>query len=534
MSANGTANPGLAARAGRWSAQHRKKAIWGWLAFALIAFMVGGALGTETQTNAQSGVGESGRAARTVDNAFPKHQVEQVLVQSNSATASDPSFRAAVGDVQRRLAAVPYTKAFESPYKPGNAGQISADGHSALLRFEIAGDENQAADRVGATLKATAAAQAANPGFTVEQVGDASISKQLNDSIGKDFSRAFVTSLPITLVILLIAFGALVAASVPILLALTAVLATIGLVAVTSHFSPVDSSINEVILLIGLAVGVDYSMFYLRREREERESGRSEEAALAAAAATSGRAVLVSGLTVMVAMAGMYLGGASTFTSFATGTIIVVAVAVVGSLTVLPALLAWLGDRVEKGGVPIIKNMRWNAGESGIWARILTPVLRHPLRLGNSRGGPADRAGDSRVQHSYRDPGHRLVAAKPERGQDLQQGPEGLPGWTHPRRRRGERGRRDLTPGQSRDRRSSQAGRRKPAVQAAGHDERQSRPDSRGGRHPPGRGTAATQNRALRWPSSATIWCRPRSGGSQAPRRTWVGSPPARRTSTTR
>ena len=379
MSADPTRNPGLAARAGRWSAQHRKKAIWGWLAFVLIAFAVGGALGTETQTSTQSGVGESGRAARTVDNAFPKHQVEQVLVQSSSVTASDPSFRAAVGDVQRRLAAVPHTTAFESPYTPANAGQIAANGHAALLRFEISGDETQAADRVGATLKATAAAQAANPDFTVEQVGDASISKQLNDSISKDFSRAFVTSLPITLVILLIAFGALVAASVPILLALTAVLATIGLVAVTSHFSPVDNSINEVILLIGLAVGVDYSMFYLRREREERESGRSENAALAAAAATSGRAVLVSGLTVMVAMAGMYLGGASTFTSFATGTILVVAVAVVGSLTVLPALLAWLGDRVEKGGVPIIKNMRWNAGESGIWARILTPALRHPL-----------------------------------------------------------------------------------------------------------------------------------------------------------
>ena len=170
-----------------------------------------------------------------------------------------------------------------------------------------------------------------------------------------------MTSLPITLVILLIAFGALVAASVPIILALTAVLATIGLIGMLSHVSPVDSSINEVILLIGLAVGVDYSMFYLRREREERESGRSEEASLAAAAATSGRAVLVSGLTVMVAMAGMYFGGAPTFTSFATGTIIVVAVAVVGSLTVLPALLAWLGDRVEKGGVPIIKDQPWNA-----------------------------------------------------------------------------------------------------------------------------------------------------------------------------
>jgi uncharacterized membrane protein YdfJ with MMPL/SSD domain len=377
MSADRIATRALAARAGRWSAQHRKKAIWGWLAFALVAFMIGGALGTKTQTNAQSGVGESGRAARTLDGAFPKHQVEQVLIQSNRATATDSAFRAAVGDVHRRLSAVPYTKAFESPYTSGNAGQISADGHSALLRFEIAGDENQAADRVGATLNATAAAQAAHRDFTVEQVGDASVTKQVNDSINKDFSRAFVTSLP--LVILLIAFGALVAAAVPILLALTAVLATIGLVALTSHFSPVDSSINEVILLIGLAVGVDYSMFYLRREREERESGCSLEASLAAAAATSGRAVLVSGLTVMVAMAGMYLGGASTFTSFATGTIIVVAVAVAGSLTVLPALLSWLGDRVEKGGVPIIKKMPWNAGDRGIWARILTPALRHPL-----------------------------------------------------------------------------------------------------------------------------------------------------------
>ena len=368
----------LAARMGRWSAQHRKKAIWGWLVLVFLAFAIGGAVGTKTQDAAQSGVGESGSAERTIDNAFPKHQVEQVLVQSGSSTATDPSFRAVVNSTQRRLEAVPYTQTFESPYAPGNSGQISADGHSALLRFEIAGDDSQAQDRVGATLDATSAAQAANPDFSVEQVGDASVAKQLNDSISSDFKQAFVTSLPITLVILLIAFGALVAASVPLILALTAVLATIGIVAVLSHVSPVDQSINEVILLIGLAVGVDYSMFYLRREREERESGRTEEASLAAAAATSGRAVLVSGLTVMLAMAGMYLGGAPTFTSFATGTIIVVAVAVVGSLTVLPALLAWLGDRVEKGGVPIVKNQPWNASESSAWSRILTPVLRHP------------------------------------------------------------------------------------------------------------------------------------------------------------
>jgi uncharacterized membrane protein YdfJ with MMPL/SSD domain len=374
--AKGTMN--VAARMGRWSAQHRKKAIWGWLVLVFLAFAIGGAVGTKTQDAAQSGVGESGSAERTIDNAFPKHQVEQVLIQSDSSTATDPSFRGVVNSTQRRLEAVPYTQAFESPYAPGNSGQVSADGHSALIRFEIAGDDTQAQDRVGAALDAASAAQAASPGFAVEEVGDASIAKQLNDSISSDFKRAFVTSLPITLLILLIAFGALVAAAVPLILALTAVLATIGIIAILSHISPVDQSINEVILLIGLAVGVDYSMFYLRREREERESGRTEEASLAVAAATSGRAVLVSGLTVMLAMAGMYLGGAPTFTSFATGTIIVVAVAVVGSLTVLPALLAWLGDRIEKGGVPIVKNQPWNAGESTVWSRILNPVLRHP------------------------------------------------------------------------------------------------------------------------------------------------------------
>ena len=148
-----------------------------------------------------------------------------------------------------------------------------------------------------------------------------------------------------TLVVLVLAFGALVAAGIPLLLALTAVIATMGLLALPSQVWPVDENVSAVVLLIGLAVGVDYSLFYLKREREERAAGRSESAALEAAAATSGRAVLVSGLTVMIAMAGMFLTGDPTFSSFAMATIMVVAIAVLGSLTVLPALLARLGDK---------------------------------------------------------------------------------------------------------------------------------------------------------------------------------------------
>jgi uncharacterized membrane protein YdfJ with MMPL/SSD domain len=381
-------SPNLAARMGRWSAQHRKTAIWGWLVFVIVAFMGGNAVGLRTLDNAHLGVGESGRADLTVDGAFPKSADEMVLVQGGTANVDSLPFRAAVGDAEFRLSKVPYVYALESPYEPANRGQVSADGHSALIQFKIAGDQAEAKSRADATLGAVDAVQAAHPQLTIGEFGDASADNQLSTAIGNDFKTALITSLPITLLILLVAFGALVAAGVPLLLGLTAVLVTIGLIGPISHIgNGVDESISEVILLIGLAVGVDYSMFYLRREREEREAGRSEGASLAAAAATSGRAVMVSGFTVMIAMAGMYFAGASTFQSFATGTILVVAVAVVGSLTVLPAVLAWLGDRVEKGGVPYLSRRKWNVGESGAWSRILNPVLRRPLISVVAAGG---------------------------------------------------------------------------------------------------------------------------------------------------
>ena len=192
-------------------------------------------------------------------------------------------------------------------------------------------------------------------------------------------ATAAMIALPLTLIILLFVFGSAVAAFVPLLLAITAVFATNGLIALPSQFLAVDESIGEVILLIGLAVGIDYSLFYLRREREERAAGRSEGAALEAAAATSGRAVLISGITVLIAMAGMFLSGDKTFMSFSIGTMMVVAIAMLGSLTVLPAVLGKLGDRVEKGRVPFLGRLRSKNGESRVWNAVLTRVLRRPL-----------------------------------------------------------------------------------------------------------------------------------------------------------
>ena len=195
------------------------------------------------------------------------------------------------------------------------------------MNFELPGDEDAAKDRVDASLAAVAALQKAHPEVELAQFGDASAEKEIGKAFEEDFQKAEVRSLPITLIILLVAFGALVAAGLPLLLGFTAVLGTIGLLGPISQLHALDESSSSVVLLVGLAVGVDYSMFYLRREMEERDAGRGPEAALEAAAATSGRAVLISGFTVMAAMAGMFLAGNAVFVSFGIGTILVVAVA---------------------------------------------------------------------------------------------------------------------------------------------------------------------------------------------------------------
>jgi uncharacterized membrane protein YdfJ with MMPL/SSD domain len=367
----------IAARAGRWSAQHRKKAILGWLAFVIIAVFIGGSVGTKTLGDDDYEIGESGRADSAVSDHFPDKESESVLVQSqNGARNGDAEFRQTVQTVVARLEDTKHVRNVQSPYAKDSQGTLSEDGKSALVTFDLHGED--ADEKVDPALAAVAKLDKQQPSYRVEEFGGASADKALSEAFEEDFQKAEVTSLPITLVILILAFGALLAAFVPLLLAITAVAAAIGLLGPISQIWPVEETINSVVLLIGLAVGVDYSLFYLRREREERARGRSEEAALEAAAATSGRAVLVSGFTVIAAMAGMYLGGAATFVSFATGTILVVAISVVGSLTVLPAILSKLGDRVNKGRVPFLRPER-RTGEPRVWSWVLDRVLRRPL-----------------------------------------------------------------------------------------------------------------------------------------------------------
>ncbi len=216
--------------------------------------------------------------------------------------------------------------------------------------------------------------------MSIREVGNASANYELGKTFNKDFANAEMMTIPITLVILLAAFGALVAAGLPVLLAFAAVLASLGLFSGITHVYAVDySSSSAVVLLIGMAVGVDYSLFYLRREREERAAGNEARPSLLRAASTSGQAVLISGATVLIAMAGLFIAGSRIFTGMAIGTMLVVLCAVIGSVTVLPAMLSKLGDRVGRGRIPYVGKRKEAAGESRFWGFVLDRVLRRPL-----------------------------------------------------------------------------------------------------------------------------------------------------------
>lgn len=376
---NDPAQRGVAARVGAWSVRHRMLAIGSWLLLVVLAVAVGSTVGTVGLTAAQDTHGGSAKAERLLERAgFTPPATESVLVQVSSGDVRQGPGRAAVQDALTAVAATDLTTGMRSPLTAGGAGQVSADGRSALIELTLVGDPETAADRVGPVLDAVAGVAARHPAVLVEQFGSASAERALSAALDTDLRRAERLSVPITFAILLVTFGAVAAALLPLLLALTAYVAALGLLAVTSHLLGVGDATTSVMLLMGLAVGVDYSLFFLKREREERANGADARTAVLTAAATSGRAVLVSGVTVMVALAGLLFTGLATFTSVGIGTIIVVGLAVAGSLTVLPAGIATLGSGLNRLRVPVLGRRQAAARRSRGWAAAVRVVQRFP------------------------------------------------------------------------------------------------------------------------------------------------------------
>jgi len=300
----------LTGRVGLWSGRHPWRAIGIWLAFIVIAVVAGGAVGTNKLHDGDQAVGEAGRAQHTIAGAFEQHADEQVLLHSSKTTVSeDPQYQAAIRDVVARVQGTELALDVRSPLDERYRNQVSADGHSALVTFQVAGTMDDAATTIPPVLQAVQAAAAAHPGYDIAEAGDASIHKALNDTAGKDFENAERLSVPIALFVLLVTFGALVAAMLPLGLALTAVIGATGL----------------------------------------------------------------------VALCGMFFTGSKIFVGMGEATVLVVATAVLGSLTVLPALMSLLGHRIERGRIPFIGRLRHAEGESRIWGWVLDRTLARPV-----------------------------------------------------------------------------------------------------------------------------------------------------------
>lgn len=368
-------------RVARWSGLHPWRAVIGWLVFVVLCLGGGIAVGMNSATSEDFRVGEAGRAeALATEGGVQLRPTEQVLIRAASGPLDTAEADAAVRDVTARMKALPEVASVAAPVR-------SADGRVLRIQVELNGSEQEDQENVPPLRAQTEKVAKAHPGLVIEETGDSSVSKGVDDQRTKDLQFSEAITLPITLITLAVVFGSVVMVGVPLLLAVTSIMATMGLAMVASHLLPDTGVGMSMILLIGMAVGVDYTLFYLKREREERAraGGRLTSVALVeAAAATAGRAIVVSGLAVIVSTTALFLAGDVIFDSLATGTILVVAVAVVSSVTVLPALLVVLGRRTERRAAERLargKTVRTH-GEKGpgrAWNALLTPARKHPL-----------------------------------------------------------------------------------------------------------------------------------------------------------
>ncbi|MGZ4166464.1 MAG: MMPL family transporter [Solirubrobacteraceae bacterium] len=286
------------------SARHPRAMVALWLVLIAGCIFAGASVGTRTLSNAGSGTGESARADAALSAAHLKSPAtESVLVSSGSPRTTG----AAVTALELRARRLPSVASVQGPRQVPALSR--AGGRLQLVQVTLRGDPDKASDHVAALERVVGSVAAAHPGASLREAGEGSGNRAANDVVNNDLHHAELLSLPITLIILIVAFGALVAAIVPLLLGLTSVAGALGALGVVSHIAPQGNPTPSVVVLVGLAVGVDYSLFYIRREREERRAGRDPDAALTAATASIGRAIVVAALTVMVGLAGLTFTG---------------------------------------------------------------------------------------------------------------------------------------------------------------------------------------------------------------------------------
>jgi putative drug exporter of the RND superfamily len=409
-------------RVAMWSARRRWVVFPLWFVATLglfaLSLQAGGIKTLDVNSDASGPVLESEEAYDVFGAGEPVAPSERLLIvlDGGAAAVEDPAFQGGVADLVAALKAAeadvdgtetPTFDQLTDPYAaPVEAGLISADGTTVQIVGNVPGER----DRVEQLLKPIPAivdtARAAMPGTTIHVVSNTFINQDINDLINRDLDSSLRVTVPLTFLILLLAFGAIVASLIPLVLAATSLLAAFGIIGLYSQtVGDVSPNATQLIVLIGLAVAVDYSLFMVTRFRSERRHGRSVALAIEVASSTAGRAVFFSGLAVMISLAGLFTLGITLFTSMAVGTIGVVLVSVIGSLTFLPATLAIFGDRLNLGRpaawipwlmtrLPVaairargrsaldwLRRRGQRPEGSGAWARLVSFVMARPVAM---------------------------------------------------------------------------------------------------------------------------------------------------------
>jgi len=377
---------GITERLARLAARRPWPTIGVWLVLIVVAgFLTMTFLGDALTTDADITTNpESKQARKLIEDRLrgPQRVNEVVIVQSEGASVDDQSFRAFVEGLYQDVSALGPDVVAQGTnyYQSGDETLVSDDRHITILPFAMAGTAEDASDHIGEVLDVLDAAE--TNGFQVSIAGNASMGKDFEKAAQSDLQTGEMFGIPIALVILTLVFGALLASVLPIVLALVAILLAVAVSALIGQQYQLSFFVTNVITMIGLAVGIDYTLFVISRYREERAHGLEKQEAIAKAGATASRTVLFSGVTVMIALLGMLIVPQTIFRSIAAGSVLVVVMAVAASLTLLPAVLSLLGDKINWGRIPLVQRSQAEFDEErpgGFWDRLARGVMRHPV-----------------------------------------------------------------------------------------------------------------------------------------------------------
>ena len=383
MTSGNDADIGLSftGRIAGWSARLRWPVIAG--AILVLVLAIVGNIVFGVRTSNVFGAGEARDGQRLLEQRFDVFEPpSEILIFSNpNLSITDPDFRLEVEPLVDQLRGLDDVTSVFSYYDTELPFMASQDGHAVMAQVALEAGEQQRLleiiDPIVITVNEANDAAVAR-GFEIGILGNTSGQRSFNKLIEEDFGKILVITLIGGLLILVLAFGAVVAAVIPLVMALGAIFFTVGDAVLVSRFYALNIYYYEMVVLIGLAVGIDYSLFVVNRFREERAAGYDKLDAIKVASNTTGRAVFYAGVTVAISLAGLVITNDALFIGLALGAVIVVLFAVIGSLTILPALLAVMGDSIDRFRIPFLGR---NSDGRGFWGTITDAVLAKPAVL---------------------------------------------------------------------------------------------------------------------------------------------------------